>query len=108
MPELHIAQHEEADKLVSDDPLALPFHVRWSRPSLVYDNMDLPEDRARVYVQVLQEGTEGEVRHYVQADHLLELWNRLLELWNRLVLPPTVRRAWADWFECHRGIKVGC
>jgi hypothetical protein len=75
----------------------LPFHIRWSGPELTYDLAD----RARVYEQVLREGTEEDVRYFVDVDVLLDLWDDL-------VLPPTVRRAWADWFERHRKIDLVC
>ena len=52
-------------------------------------------DRARVYEQVLREGTEEDVRFYIDA-------NQLRELWDELVLPPTVREAWAGWLRRHR------
>lgn len=64
----------------------LPQHIRWSGPDLTYD-LDNPADRARVYEQVLREGTEDDVRFYVRPD-------RLLELWDTLVLPAYVRTAW--------------
>lgn len=72
----------------------LPLHIRWSGPTLSYD-LDDRADRARVYEQVLREGTEDDVRFYVDADHLLDLWDDL-------VLPSPVRRAWTDWVERHR------
>ena len=78
----------------------LPFHIRWSGLPLVYD-LELPADRARVYEQVLREGTEQDVRFFVTSDQLLDLWDRL-------VLPAPVRRAWANWFERHRGIHLEC
>jgi hypothetical protein len=68
--------------------IELPLHIRWSGPPLTYD-LDNRADRARVYEQVLREGTESDVRFYVDAE-------RLLELWDELVLPPTVREAWAQ------------
>jgi hypothetical protein len=71
----------------------LPLHLRWSGPPIVYDLTDRA-DRARVYEQVLREGTDDDVRFYVDADELAELWDEL-------VLPPTVRRAWLDWFRRH-------
>lgn len=74
--------------------IELPFHIRWSGPSITYD-LDDRADRARVYEQVLREGTEDDVRYYVEADQLRELWADL-------VLPPPVRRAWAGWFRRHR------
>lgn len=74
----------------------LPLHIRWSGPSLTYD-LDDPVDRARVYEQVLREGTEDEVRYYVDAD-------RLAEIFDELVLPPPVREAWAGWLDRHRRV----
>jgi hypothetical protein len=65
----------------------LPFHIRWSGPPLSYD-LDDGADRARVYEHVLHEGTESDVRFYVEAEQLLELWDEL-------VLPPAVREVWA-------------
>ncbi len=69
----------------------LPLHVRWSGPALTYD-LGERSDRARVYEQVLREGTEDDVRFYVDPDGLVELWDEL-------VLPPSVRQAWAGWIE---------
>jgi hypothetical protein len=66
----------------------LPAHIRWSGPELTYD-LDDPADRARVYEQVLREGTEEDVRLYVRPD-------RLLEHWGTMVLPAYVRVAWAE------------
>ncbi|MHB1931309.1 MAG: hypothetical protein ACYCUG_18105 [Acidimicrobiales bacterium] len=80
--------------------VTLPHHIRWSGPELTFD-LDDPADRARVYELVLQEGTDEDVRFYVDADQLLGLWDQL-------VLPPWVRRAWAEWFEKYRGIRLGC
>jgi len=51
--------------------------------------------------QVLREGTEDDVRRYVDADQQLELWDQL-------VLPPAVRRAWADWFRRRRHVGLAC
>jgi hypothetical protein len=72
----------------------LPLHVRWSGPAVTYD-LDDRADRARVYEQVLREGTEDDVRFPVHAD-------RLLELWDERVLPLPVREAWACWIEDRR------
>jgi hypothetical protein len=57
-------------------------------------------ERIRVYEQVVQEGTEEEVRDLVDAD-------RVLMLWYELVLPPSVRRAWARSFHVHRALHLG-
>lgn len=80
--------------------IELPLHIRWSGPPITYDLADRA-DRARVYEQVLREGTEGDVRFYVEADHLLELWDEL-------VLPPYVRRAWAGWLRRHGSGEQRC
>lgn len=72
----------------------LPLHIRWSGPPVSYDLGDRA-GRARVYEQVLREGTEDDVRFYIEED-------RLLDLWVDLVLPPPVRDTWASWVEEHR------
>lgn len=72
----------------------LPPHIRWSGPPIEYDLGDRA-DRARVYEQVLRESVEADVRFYVDA-------GQLLELWDELVLPPNVRRAWSGWIERRR------
>jgi hypothetical protein len=69
-------------------------HIRWSGPPIAYD-LDSRPDRARVYEQVLREGTDEDVRFYIDEDQLLELWDEL-------VLPTTVRDAWASWIEDRR------
>ena len=51
--------------------------------------------------QVLREGTAADVRLYVDADLLLELWDDL-------VLPVPVRQAWAAWFRAHRHLDLRC
>lgn len=66
----------------------LPLHIRWSGPARRYD-LDDPDDLRRVYEQVLREGTEDDVRRFVDL-------GRLLEVWDELVLPRHVRRAWAE------------
>ena len=78
----------------------LPLNVRRSGSPRIYDLADRA-DLMRVYEQVLREGTEDDVRRYVDVDELLELWDEL-------VLPPYVRRAWAGWYWRHRGISVAC
>src|SRR3954447_22153966 len=80
--------HERASGVVG-----LPTHIRWSGPSITYDLNDRA-DRARVYEQVLREGTADDVRFYVDP-------GQLRELWDELVLPPAVRRAW----EARRSIR---
>ena len=70
--------------------IRLPFHARWSDPVVAYD-MAVRADRLRVYEQVLREGTEADVRHYGDPEELAGILGEL-------VLPPTVRRAWEEWF----------
>jgi hypothetical protein len=73
--------------------IELPLHIRWSGPAITYD-LDDRSDRARVYEQVLREGTENDVRFYVDPEQLRQLWDEL-------VLPPPVRRTWAGWRRSH-------
>lgn len=74
--------------------IELPLHIRWSGPPITHDLTDRG-DRIRLYEQVLREGTEDDVRFYVDAEELIELWDEL-------VLPPSVRRAWAGWIPRRR------
>ena len=78
----------------------LPPHIRWSGDPMRYDLSDRA-DRARVYEQVLREGTEEDVRFYVDPVHLKELWADL-------VLPPAVRQAWTAWFRHNATDAPGC
>jgi hypothetical protein len=91
---------EDSNLLKASGQVELPFHIRWSGPGLTYDLTDRA-DRARVYEQVLREGTDEDVCYFIDIDVLLDLWGEL-------VLPPTVRRAWADWFKRHRKIDLAC
>lgn len=75
----------------------LPLHVRWSGPPMTYD-LDDPIDCARVYEQVLREGTEVDVRFYIDPDQLADLFREL-------VLPAPVREAWAGWLDRHRYLR---
>lgn len=78
----------------ADGVVELPVHIRWSGPQRSYD-MHRRRDRARVYEQVLREGDEHDVRRFVRATDLVELWDDL-------VLPGHVRSAWQPWIERHR------
>lgn len=77
----------------------LPPHVRWSGAPKVYD-LDDQIDRNRVYEQVLREGTDDDVRHFIDTDTLAAAWDSL-------VLPARVRAAWSDWFR-RRGVELWC
>jgi hypothetical protein len=78
----------------------LPTHVRWSGAPKIYD-LDVRQDRVRVYEQVLREGTVDDVRFYVDVDQLMDLWDEL-------VLPRSVRQAWAAWILQHRNVEIAC
>lgn len=78
----------------------LPLRVRWSGPGRLYDLGDRG-DRALVYEQVLAEGTDEDVRRFIDVDQLVELWPEL-------VLPRHVRAAWARWLKERRSIFVAC
>ncbi len=78
----------------------LPLRVRWSHPLRAYDLSD-PRQLRRVYEQVLREGTEDDVRAFIDVDELLRQWDQL-------VLPRPVRQAWADWFHRRRGLVLAC
>ncbi len=86
-------RHEKATGVVQ-----LPPHVRWSGPPKTYD-LDDPIDRTRVYEQVLREGTDDDVRRFIDV-------NELEKVWETIVLPSRVRAAWTDWFRRHRGVDV--
>jgi hypothetical protein len=75
--------------------IELPLHISSSGPAITYD-LDDRADRARVYEQVLSEGTKADVRYYVDA-------HELRQLWDELVLPLPVRRAWTAWLRRHPG-----
>ncbi|MHB1516680.1 MAG: hypothetical protein ACYCVN_09940 [Acidimicrobiales bacterium] len=80
----------------------LPFHIRWSEPPLSYDLGDRA-DLLRIYEQVLREGTEDDIRAYIDIDI-----DQLLALYDDLVPPPNVRRAWAEWLRRHSGVELAC
>ncbi|MHB1555610.1 MAG: hypothetical protein ACYCSX_16395 [Acidimicrobiales bacterium] len=73
--------------------IELPLHIAWSEPSLAFD-LSRRSDRLRVYEQVLREGTEDDVRYYIDVDELTRVFDEL-------VLPPYVRAAWLEWFRRH-------
>jgi hypothetical protein len=54
---------------------------------------------AHVYEIVLTEGTEDDVRRFIDVD-------KLVALWSRLYLSPWVRRAWEAWLREHRGLEL--
>lgn len=76
----------------------LPLRVNWSDADPTYD-LDDRHDRARVYEQVLAEGTAEDVRHFIDVDQLIDLWDELM-------LPRAVASAWSAWLATHRGVHV--
>jgi hypothetical protein len=76
----------------------LPSWVRWTGPRRRYD-LDDRRDRALVYEQVMSEGTDEDVRRFIDVDHLVDLWSEL-------VLPGHVRAAWSSWLRNRRSIVV--
>jgi hypothetical protein len=107
-PRRGIALRPVAIPLDIDDPsldkargvVVLPTNVRWSAPERTYD-LSQRRDLISVYEQVLQEGTEADVRRFIEV-------NRLVYLWEDLVLPQHVRAAWAAWLSEHRGVQLAC
>lgn len=80
--------------------VTLPLHVRWSEPVVAYD-MGIRQDRIRVYEQVLREGTEADVLHYIDPEELMRLFDEL-------VLPLKVRQTWQQWFARHDEAIAEC
>ncbi len=78
----------------------IPLHVYWSGrgPDQEWD-LDDSTQLAHVYEIVLTEGTEDDVRRFIDVD-------KLVVLWPRLYLSPWVRRAWAAWLRQHRGLEL--
>jgi hypothetical protein len=80
--------------------IELPLRLRWSGPQRRYD-LDDRRDRALVYEQVLAEGTDEDVRRFIDL-------GQLVEMWPDLVLPRHVRAAWAGWLRERRSIVMAC
>jgi len=78
----------------------LPVWIRWTGEPVTYDLAE-PVERRRAYEQILREGTEEDIRHFIDIDVVAADWDVL-------VLPPRVRRAWADWFRRQRGVELSC
>ncbi len=78
----------------------LPIWIRWSGEPITYD-LDNSVDRRRAYEQILREGTDDDIRHFIDVDIVAAEWDEL-------VLPARVRRAWAAWFRRHRGVDLSC
>ncbi len=59
-----------------DGVVQLPQSIRWSGEPIAYDLAN-PRHLRSVYEQVLREGTEDDVRRYVRATTLIEVWDEL-------------------------------
>jgi hypothetical protein len=77
----------------------LPLHVYWSSPSRTWD-LDDERQLERVYELVLTDGTDEDVRRFIDLDQLMSMWPRLN-------LAPHVREAWEAFFRA-RGLGIGC
>lgn len=82
------------------DVIELPLRVDWSSERRSWDLRD-ERERAQVYEMVLTEGTDDDVRAYIQIDTLVALWPKLF-------LPAHVRRAWVDHVRRTRHIDLEC
>lgn len=78
--------------------VTLPRRVNWTRADPTYDLSDRRQ-RARVYEQVLREGTADDVRYFIDIEELIDLWDEL-------VLPPAVSRIWIAWLTQHRKVTL--
>ena len=82
---------DDPDVVKASGVVEVPLNVRWSAPFHPYDLSDR-RDRMRVYEQVLTEGTEDDVRWFIDVSELVRLWDEI-------VLSPHVRAAWKNWLE---------
>jgi hypothetical protein len=82
------------DSAPVDGLVRLRESIRWSGEPIEYDLAD-PRHLRSVYEQVLREGTEDDVRRYVRASTLVEVWDDLF-------LPAYVHAAWEPWLQRRR------
>ncbi len=79
----------DPEVLKASGRVELPVHVRWSTSHRVYDLSDR-RNQISLYEQVLTEGSEEDVRFFIDVQELVRLWDEL-------VLSPHVRAAWEEW-----------
>lgn len=79
----------------------MPARIDWSGETPLTYDLGKVRERRRVYEQVLREGDDDDVRRFIEVDVLQADWDAL-------VLPPRVRRAWAEWFRRRRGLDLAC
>lgn len=75
----------------------LPRSVYWNTPRTC--DLDDRRQRARVYEIVMREGAEQDVRHFIDLDTLIDLWEDL-------VLARRLRRAWIAFVHERRGVTL--
>ena len=80
--------------------VSLPNHVFWSGPARTW-NLNDRHQRIQVYELVLTEGTEEDVRRFIDLEVLMDLW---ADLW----LPAHVRIAWSQHIRNLRGVVLAC
>jgi hypothetical protein len=78
----------------------LPAHVWWSGADMPWDLGD-PRQQLQVYEIVLTEGTDDDVRRFVDVDELIRLWP---QMW----LSPHIRAAWREHIMRLRGVDLAC
>jgi excisionase family DNA binding protein len=81
-----------------DAVVELPFHLYWSDDNNRFDLCKRARLRS-MYQVVLTEGSDEDVRTYVNRVLLIDVWD---ELW----LSPAVHEAWDGWIEAHRHAAV--
>jgi hypothetical protein len=69
----------------------LPLRLNWSQSGRIYRLADR-NDRARGYECVIREGDEADLLRYVDGALLVDIWDEL-------VVPRSVRAAWASLIE---------
>jgi excisionase family DNA binding protein len=72
----------------------LPFHLYWSDDNNRF-NLDKRARLRSMYQIVLTEGSDDDIRTYLNRDVLVDVWD---ELW----LSPAVHAAWDDWVRQQR------
>lgn len=77
----------------------LPRTVWWSGTLPRFWDLDDLRERARVYEVVLREGSQDDIRRYVELDQLVELWGDLF-------LPDRLRRTWAAFLRDRKGVDL--
>jgi hypothetical protein len=81
--------------------IKLPRHVYWSGedPQGKEWDLDDPRQRELVYRMVMIEGTEDDVRRFIDVDGLIAMWPSLF-------LPKRIRAAWEVWLRQRHGTRL--